>query len=76
MVGRRAFADFILLLYHIGAEVILESPFPEGTGNVWLDNIVCTGTEKRLIDCSLNAIVGNSICSHSEDASMRCQPSS
>jgi len=56
---------------YTGAQVISDK-LPEGTGDVWLDNIDCTGTEKRFIDCSFNA-VGSSSCGHSEDASVRCQ---
>ena len=49
----------------------MDSSFPEGTGNVWLDNVGCTGTEEKLVDCPFNT-VGNNSCGHSEDASVRC----
>lgn len=43
-----------------------------GRGNdvpILLDDVRCTGTESRLIDCPYNA---NHNCDHSEDASVNC----
>lgn len=36
-----------------------------------MDNVGCSGTESRLIDCPHNAI-GSHDCSHSEDAGVTC----
>ena len=44
---------------------------PDGTGQIWLDNVQCVGTETRLIDCPANAL-GTHSCAHSEDAGVRC----
>ena len=66
---------FFLLCLFIGTEVIRNMQFPEGTGEVWLDNIGCAGMEKIFMDCPFDTIVGSNSCGHSEDASMRCQPS-
>ena len=46
--------------------------FGSGTGTIYLDNVGCTGSENRLIDCSRNSVV---TCSngHLEDAGVRCQ---
>ena len=44
---------------------------PDGTGQIWLDNVQCRGTETRLIDCPANAI-GTHNCAHSEDAGVSC----
>ena len=43
-----------------------------GTGRIWLDNVQCTGTEARLINCPSNN-VGSHNCAHSEDVGVTCQ---
>ena len=45
---------------------------PDGTGQIWLDNVRCVGTETRLIDCPANPL-GNHNCAHSEDAGVWCR---
>ena len=55
-----------------GAIAYLNAFFGAGTGPILLDQVVCNGTESRLIDCPANAI-GTNDCSHSEDAAVRCQ---
>ena len=46
--------------------------FGQGAGPIWLDNIVCTGSETKLYDCQ-NAGTGVHNCNHDEDAGVRCQ---
>ena len=43
----------------------------DGTGQIFLDNLRCTGSESRLIDCPHNGL-GNHNCDHSDDAGVRC----
>ena len=43
----------------------------DGTGQIVLDDLRCTGNESRLIDCSHRGL-GVHNCSHSEDAGVRC----
>ncbi len=57
----------------IGALAFFFAFFGEGTGSIWLDNVGCTGRERRLADCPANPI-GSHNCLHFEDASVRCQP--
>ncbi|XP_076738294.1 scavenger receptor cysteine-rich domain-containing protein DMBT1-like [Maylandia zebra] len=53
----------------------LEAPqnasFGEGTGEIWLDEVTCSGSEDFLTDCP-NSGFGNHDCDHSEDASVIC----
>ena len=43
--------------------------FGAGSGPIVMDDVICTTTESRLIDCRANF---NHNCVHSEDASVRC----
>lgn len=40
-------------------------------GPVLLENVICTGNEDRLFDCTKSGL-GVSSCSHSRDAGVRC----
>ena len=46
--------------------------FGAGIGTIYLDNVGCTGSETRLIDCSRSSTV-TCFGGHSEDAGVRCQ---
>lgn len=59
-------------LHFTGANAALRvAPFGAGTGPIWLDNLLCTGTEQGLNECPHNGF-GTHDCSHSEDAGVRC----
>ena len=51
--------------------VTLTSGFTDGTGQIWLDEVGCLGTESRLIDCPANPLAQHD-CAHDEDAGVRC----
>ncbi len=57
----------------LGANPRSQAFFGQGSGPILLDNVACSGTETRLIDCPANPI-GIHNCVHSEDAGVVCQP--
>ena len=59
--------------HHTGATPLrsIASSFGLGSGPIYLDNLICNSTERRLVDCRHNGI-GTHNCGHSEDAGLRC----
>jgi deleted-in-malignant-brain-tumors protein 1 len=53
------------------ASIFLRSGFPDGVGEIWLDDVLCVGTESRLIDCPARPL-GEENCVHGEDVGVRC----
>ena len=43
----------------------------EGTGRIWLDEVRCTGSERRLFDCPHSGISIHD-CEHDEDVGIAC----
>ena len=56
-----------------GAIAQVRAYFGQGTGAILLDQVACTGTETRLVNCCSNPL-GIHDCSHSEDAGVTCRP--
>ena len=67
---------FVYLLCELksGAQGVPRAGFGSGLGPIYLDDVVCVGTEARLIDCSTQTPTGIHNCDHSEDAGVRCLP--
>lgn len=61
-------------LMNSGAQGVQRAGYGSGLGPIYLDNVVCDGTEARLIDCSTQNPTGTHNCDHSEDAGVRCLP--
>jgi hypothetical protein len=55
-----------------GAErATLLSMFGRATGPIWLDDVICSGSESSLLDCA-RSTQGSSNCDHAEDAGAVC----
>ncbi len=61
---------FILGMCFSGVQIRTEE-FVNGAGQIWLDNVACTGQENRLRDCPASPF-GTHNCNHEEDAGVRC----
>ena len=46
--------------------------FGQGSGSIWLDNVLCTGSESALASCGHLGVNVTRSCTHSNDASVRC----
>ena len=57
----------------VGVSVSDSSRFGSGASSqtIWLDDVACSGSESRLIDCN-HAGIGNENCQHSEDVGIVC----
>ena len=52
--------------------VTTQASFGPGTGQIWLDDLSCTRSESRLVDCNHNGF-GVHNCVHGEDAGVVCE---
>ena len=53
------------------ATALTGADVPEGAGQIWLDDVLCLGTEYRLLDCPASSLGSNS-CRHEEDVGVNC----
>ena len=63
-------ASFVLLM-HIDASAFSNARFGRGSGQILLDDVQCTGSEGRLIDCRYDSYTYD--CGRYEDAGVHCQ---
>ena len=45
--------------------------YGQGSGQIWLDDVNCVGTELTIVHCSHNRW-GSHNCNHADDASVKC----
>lgn len=60
-----------MLGYHGPAVALSNAHFGQGSGQIWLDDLACTGTESDVAYCG-SITWGKQNCQHSEDAGVRC----
>ena len=46
--------------------------FGQGSGPIWLDSVSCSGNESTLANCGHLGVGLRRLCSHVEDAGVRC----
>ncbi|EDO39966.1 predicted protein, partial [Nematostella vectensis] len=60
-----------MLGYHQALNAYLGGHFPQGSGQIWLDEVACTGSESDIAQCP-HIGWGTHNCGHDEDAGARC----
>ena len=55
----------------IGSSVYTWAYFGQGSGPILLDDVACTGSENRLVDCPYDTYTSD--CGHSQDAGVYCR---
>ena len=60
-------------LTYTAVVTFINGHFGQGTGPILLDDLTCTGTESRLVDCAHDGIGQYDSCTHADDAGVRCR---
>ena len=61
--------------YRYGFRALPGSHVPDGSGQIWFDDVACIGSEQNLSSCS-HAGWKNHNCGHYEDAGVECSSTS
>ena len=51
---------------------ILYSYYGAGSGQIWLDDVACTSSNTKLLQC-FSSPIGSHSCSHSDEAGVKCE---
>ncbi|KAA0720725.1 Deleted in malignant brain tumors 1 protein Hensin [Triplophysa tibetana] len=69
-------SDAAVVCRELGCGDVLEAKggayFGQGSGQIWMKNVNCTGSESTLKNCSANGL-GAHDCAHQKDAGVICQ---
>ena len=61
--------------YGQATSALLRAYYGQGSGNIWLSNLDCDGTELTIGSCPNSGWgIHTAFCSHAEDAGVRCSP--
>ena len=65
--------DIKLLPTYQGAIAYSNARYGSGSGPIWLDYLLCNGSEANLLNCAHRGIgITSSICDHFDDAGVQC----
>ena len=65
---------YLLNVYtYVGGEIVPNTGFGTGTGEILASNISCNGTEYDVYACQNTTDIPD-VCTHERDAALSCQP--
>ena len=71
---RHCISATVRKLIFAGSIPVRNALFGEATNYpILLDQLMCTGNETSLLDCTAGEEIGSNNCDHSEDAGVRCE---
>lgn len=62
-----------MLISQTGARSYSDALFGQGTGQIFLNDVVCTGSESSLLSCTYDPIGVVGSCTHADDAGVSCR---
>ena len=61
-------------MLYLGAVFLDRAFFGAGNGSIFLDNVVCSGSEETILQCSHHGFESHD-CEHDEDVGVECSES-